>query len=53
MSGISLTASAKSPNPDANLRLEYLSKEIIKQLKINNEILNEVHDLKVNEGDIR
>ena len=30
-----------------------LIKEVVKQLKINNKILNEVHDLTVNELDIK
>jgi len=53
MPGISLIRSAESPDPKISLRLESLAKEMVKQLKINNEILNEVHDLTVNEGDIK
>lgn len=35
------------------IRVEDLFKQVVKELKINNRILNEVHDLNVNETDIK
>ena len=37
----------------SDLSLQQLIKEVVTQLKINNQILNEVHDLTVNELDIK
>ncbi len=34
-------------------RVEDLFRQVVKELKINNRILNEVHDLNVNETDIK
>ena len=47
------TSGAKGDSLKVVSDQEYLLKSILIQLKINNKILNEVHDLNVNEQDIK